>query len=266
MRKHDPRPALAAALPLVVLALAACAPGVPAGPSLFPAGWTPQAGQRCELSDAPRQLPSVDQVVDSAALARDLAGAPAGGYGLFTVGFDTLGMADTVRLSGGDLADGARTAWYGAVTRRMRNRTPFPAATGRRGRPQGWAVLLRVDAGASPAMRVGRSEECAPVLVNATALQAHMQQQFARLNWGSTIQQRPSRVMLEFVVDSMGMVRDARVATSTGLPGVEELALQLIRLARFQPVIVNRQPIAVVVKMPIVYQADPPRTPSAGRP
>ena len=265
MRKHDPRSGRIAALPLV-LGLAACAPGVPAGPPLLPGGWTPPAGQRCELSDAPRQLPSVDQVVDSAALAGDLAGAPGGGYGLFTVGFDTLGMADTVRLSGGDLPDGARTAWYRAVTRRMRERSPFPAATGRRGRPQAWTVLLRVDAGALPAMLVGRSEDCAPVLVNASALQAHVQQQFAQLIWGNAMQQRPSRVMLEFVVDSTGMVRDARVETSTGLPEVEELALRAIRLARFQPVILNRQPISNVVKMPIIYRVDPPRAPSAGRP
>jgi hypothetical protein len=109
--KHDPRSRPIAALPLA-LGLAACALGVAAGPSLLPAGWAPPQGQRCSRIDSPAQLPSVDQVVDSAGLAGELGGATAGSYGMFTVGFDTLGMADTVRLAGGDLPAATQTAWY----------------------------------------------------------------------------------------------------------------------------------------------------------
>lgn len=51
----------------------------------------------------------------------------------------------------------------------------------RRGRPRSWSVLLRVDAGNPPALRVGRSEECPPVLTNAFAVQAYVQQAFSQL-------------------------------------------------------------------------------------
>jgi TonB family protein len=254
--KHVPWSRPIAALPLV-LGLAACAPGVAAGPSLLPAGWAPPQGQRCEVQDAPGQLPSVDQVVDSAALAGELGGAA--GYGLFTVGFDTLGMADTVRLSGGDLPAAAQTAWYQAVTRRMRERSPFPVPV-RRGRPQGWSVLLRVDAGNPPALRVGRSEECPPVLTNAFAVQNYVQQAFSELIRSNPIQQRPARVMMDFVVDSTGAVRDARVETSTGFPAVEEIAHRAIRQGSFQPALLNRRPVSVKVRMPIQFTVGTPRS------
>lgn len=252
--KHDPRSRPIAALPLV-LGLAACAPGVAAGPSLLPTGWAPPQGQRCEVADAPRQLPSVNQVVDSAALAGELGGA--GGYGLFTVGFDSLGMADTVRLTGGDLPAATQTAWGQAVTRRMRERSPFPVPV-RRGRPQAWSVLLRVDAGSAPALRVGRSEECPPVLTNGFAVQSYVQQAFSQLIRNNPIQQRPARVMMDFVVDSTGAVRGARVETSTGLPAVEEIARQAIRQGRFQPAILNRRPVSVQVRMPISFTVGTP--------
>lgn len=265
MRKHRPNSRRsAAALPLV-LGMAACAPAVPAGPALLQPGWSPPPGQRCERSDAPRQLPSADQVVDSAALAGDLAGAPAGGYGLFTVGFDSLGMADTVRLSGGDLPSVARTAWYDAVTRRMRERSPYPV-TGRRGRPLPWSVLLRLDAGASPTLRVGRSEHCPPVLTNGFAIQSHVQQAFSQLIRSSRIQQRPARVMMEFVVDSTGAVRGARVQSSNGTAEVEVIARQAIQLARFQPAILNRQAVPAVARMPIIFTVATPRSSSGRQP
>ncbi|HEX2188499.1 MAG TPA: hypothetical protein VHG51_06345, partial [Longimicrobiaceae bacterium] len=90
------RPRRLAALPLALAGLSACASGGAArGPVLLPSGWAPPAGQRCEIQDAPRQLPAVDQVVDSAALAGELRGAPAGTVGLFTIRYDTLGVADT---------------------------------------------------------------------------------------------------------------------------------------------------------------------------
>lgn len=258
MNKHRPTSRHAAAALPLVLGMAACAPAVPAGPSLLPAGWSPPQGQSCDVVDAPRQLPSVDQVVDSAALSSDLAGAPAGGYGLFTLGYDTLGMADTVRLAGGDLPATARTAWYDAVTRRMRERSPFPV-TGRRGRPQPWSVLLRLDAGASPIMRVGRSQQCPPVLTNGFAVQSYVQQAFSQLVRSSRIQQRPARVMMEFVVDSTGAVRDARVQSSNGTAEVEVIARQAIQQARFQPAILNRQAVSTVARMPINFTVSTPR-------
>ena len=263
MKKHRPRTRRAAAALPLVLGMAACAPSVAAGPALLQPGWSPPQGQRCERSDTPRQLPSVDQVVDSAGLAGELGGAPAGGYGLFTVGFDTLGMADTVRLAGGDLPAAARTAWYDAVTRHMRERSPFPV-TGRRGRPQPWSVLLRLDAGSSPIMRVGRSQHCPPVLANGFAVQSYVQQAFSQLIRSSRIQQRPARVMMEFVVDSTGMVRDERVQSSNGTAQVEVVARRAIQQARFQPAILNRQAVPAVVRMPIIFTVSRPRNqPSA---
>jgi TonB family protein len=260
--KHDPRSRPIAALPLV-LGLAACAPGVAAGPSLLPAGWAPPQGQRCEVGDAPRQLPSVDQVVDSAALAGELGGATGGSYGMFTVGFDTLGMADTVRLAGGDLPAATRAAWYDAVTRRMRERSPFPVPV-RRGRPESWSVLLRVDGGSAPAFRLGRSEDCPPVLTNGFAVQNYAQQTFAQLIRNNPIQRRPARVVMEFVVDSTGVVRDARVYSSNGVPSVDEIARRAIAQSQFQPALLNRVPIPSSVRMPFDFTLSPSRTQSTG--
>lgn len=264
MTKYDPRSARIAALPLV-LGLAACAPGAAAGPQLLTPGWVPPPGQRCELSDSPRQLPSVDQVVDSAALARDLAGAPGGGSGLFTVRFDTLGMADTVRLAGGAVPAGTQAAWHGAVTRRMRERSPLPVPV-RRGRPQSWSALLQVEGGASPRMRLGRSEECAPVLTNGFAVQGFAQQAFARQIRNNPMRQRPSQVMMDFVVDSTGAVRGARVHTSSGIPDMDEIARQAVEQGRFLPALLNRQAVGTKVRMPFAFTVNPPNRPSSIRP
>jgi TonB family protein len=258
--KQDPRSRPIAALPLV-LGLAACAPGVAAGPSLLPTGWAPPQGQRCEVDDAPRQLPSVDQVVDSAALAGELGAA--GGHGLFTVGFDTLGMADTVRLAGGDLPAATQTAWYQAVTRRMRERSPFPVPV-RRGRPQSWTVLLRVDAGSPPSFRLGRSEECPPILTNGFAVQNYAQQTFAQLIQNNPIQRRPARVVMEFVVDSTGAVGNARVYSSNGVPSVDEIARRAVSQGRFQPALLNRVPVSSSVRMPFDFTLGTPRRQSTG--
>ena len=261
--KHTPDfPRRLAALPLVV-GLSACASGASPGPVLLAPGWAPPQGQRCELSDTPRQLPSVDQVVDSAALAGELGGGGAGGYALFTLRYDTLGMADTVRHAGGDLPAATQTAWYQAVTRRLRERSPFPVQV-RRGRPQSWSVLLRVDAGSPPAIRVGRTEECPPVFTNSYAVQAYVQQAFSQLIRTNPIQQRPSRVMMDFVVDSTGAVRGAKVHTSTGAPAVEEIARQAIQQARFHPAVLNRRPVSVKVRMPINFTVAPPQNRPSG--
>ncbi|MEW5931587.1 MAG: energy transducer TonB [Gemmatimonadota bacterium] len=259
MRKHRPklRPA-AGALPFV-LGMAACAPAVSSGPALLPAGWSPPQGQRCEVDDAPRQLPAVDQVVDSAALAGDLAGAGTGGHALFTVGYDTLGVADTVRLAGGDLPAATRAAWLQAVTRRVRGRSPFPVPV-RRGRPESWSVLLRVDAGNAPAFRLGRSEHCPPVLTNGFTVQAYAQQTFAELVRNNPGQRRPARVVMDFVVDSTGAVRDARVHTSNGAPSVDEIARRAVSQGRFQPALLNRVPVSSRNRMPFNFTSGTPES------
>lgn len=66
--------------------------------------------------------------------------------------------------------------------------------------------------------------------------------------------------MMDFVVDSTGAVRDARVQTSTGLAAVEEIARRAIRQGSFQPAILNRRPVSVQGRMPIQFTVGTPRT------
>jgi TonB family protein len=150
----------------------------------------------------------------------------------------------------------------------MRERSPYPVPV-RSGRPRSWSVLLRVDAGSAPAFRLGRSEECPPFLTNGFAVQTSAQQKFVQLIRNNPIQQRPARVTMDFVVDSTGAVRGARVHASTGVPSVDEIARQAVRQGVFQPALLNRRPVSTSVRMPFNFTVGTPRnraTRTDGRP
>lgn len=249
------RPRRLPALPLALFGLAACASGGAApspGPSLLPSGWTPPPGQRCEVQREPRQLPSAAQLVDSAALVGELAPAPGGGHALFTIAYDSLGVADSVEHAGGDLPLELREGWRGAVEDRLRERSPIPAPVAQ-GRPRGWSVLLRVDAGNPPALRVGRSEECPPALTNSFAVTSYVQQAFADFVRANPVHRRPATVMVRMWVDHTGAVQSAEVTRSSAITQIQEIARHAALRAQFQPAMVNRTPVGVWVTLPIQF-------------
>lgn len=260
---HTFRSRRLAALPLA-LGLSACASaGGVAGPALLPSGWAPPTGQRCELSDSPQRLPAASEVVDSAALVGELGGARAG-YGLFTLRYDTLGMADTVRLSGGDLPEAVRDTWLRAVSTRVRPESPIPIQRVR-GRPRGWSALLRIDGGSTPTLRVGRTEECPPALTNARDLARHAEQWFGGFLRQHPAYRRPITVHMRMRVDSTGRVVSAEpVRRSAAIGPVEDIARRVSAQARFHPALLNRQPVGVWVQLPLHFVPPAPNN-QAGR-
>jgi TonB family protein len=115
-------------------------------------------------------------------------------------------------------------------------------------------------------MRVGRSEECSPVLTNAFAVQSFAQQAFARQIRTNPMRQRPSQVTMDFVIDSTGAVRGAHVHTSSGVPDMDEIARQAVQQGRYQPALLNRRAVGTFVRMPFAFTVTPPNRPSGTRP
>ena len=146
-----PRPLVLVA---ALLALPACATGNATGRSALLSDAPTVPGRLCRVSAEPAELPSVDALVDSAALSAAAvqvwraAGAPRG-HALFAMGFDREGLnvrRDLLehRLPQ-EMADSLQKLVF------AHRRTVAQAE-------HEWGVRLRMDVGEQPVLRVGRRE------------------------------------------------------------------------------------------------------------
>jgi len=211
----------------VVLLAAACAPRTHAGEALL----DPHArrGLHCAVSAAPAVLPSVAEVVDSAALLAEVrdawrsAGSPPG-FVLLSLRFDTAGMnvrrAVLESQGGTALADSVQKLVFAHP-----RRTPSARAE--------WGVRLRIELGDAPTARVGRWEVCRAIPRDP---------RLERMAGGWDVRSEvpfvsPSGLVLVRVrVDAAGIVRDAHLERSLTPPrGVEERLLNYARSIPFIP-------------------------------
>ena len=188
------------------------------------------AGRRCEVAKRPRALPALSAVVDSAglqqALAADSTLRGAAGSVLLSMRFDAAGALGWVRPIEGDLPEGAQAAVQQIVQR-------FVRGGARQDEP--WSVRLRVQAGAAPELRLGRSEIC-PVDhgpgASARATEQVTGQDIAEMN-------RATESRIQVRVSPQGQVADVRVLQSSGSRILDDMAVRSARESRFLPELVD---------------------------
>lgn len=241
----------------------------PAVGGVLEPGWDPPPGQRCALSTAPKQLPSAAQVLDTARLASTVASLPErAGHGIFMLGYDSLGVADSVRVVGSSLAPVSREALLSAVAAGVRKNTPFPAQPGRnQARENTWSVLLRIDLGQPLRLRIGRVEMCSPVLTNRSEVA-----QFITREWGRMVASNPGlpprlAIVIEMTIDTTGTVAFAHLAEPVPYRGVVEMAQRAAVRGKFLPARLNRRPVQMKVWLPFqLVIPEPPTKPDGQRP
>jgi hypothetical protein len=112
---------------------------------------------------------------------------------------------------------------------------------------------MRFDSAADD-VRVGRSEECPPELLNrqaverelALALSAGVRSQIA----GLPVRQ----VVMDLRVDSMGGVIDIRPQTFTMIGELDSLAVHVSRKMTFRPATRDRLPTTVWIRIPLGFE------------
>lgn len=208
----------------------------------------------CRVSAEPRVLPSVDQLVDSAALAAAVAevwraaGRPAG-HVLLGMRYSEDGTnvrRDVIEHRVGDaLADTLQKLAF---------------AHRRRAEPgdREWSVRLRMDLGEAPALRVGRTEVCSPQPRNpseagfgngAGAAWGDVRNAFATPSAADAY--TPNTVWVRVALDSRGNVTDVRVERSLSRVGWESRLLNYVRSISFIPAMEDGYPVPAQLSLPL---------------
>jgi TonB family protein len=233
------------------LMAAACAPFASAADESSRLSDTrPESERGCRGAGAPRELPSVDAMVDSAAVSGQLArlwsqaGQPAG-HVLLAMRYDEDGTnvrRDVMEHRVTDaLADSVQRLVF--ATRR----TAQPAE-------REWGVRMRVDLGARPVLRVARSQECRaePVQRGDPALAGTYS------GWGDIRDSAPPPTMAEgglvwvrVALDESGRVTDARVERSAARVFANQRLLQYVRMIAFNPATVDGYPVPGEATIPL---------------
>ena len=250
--------ALAAAL-----SLPACA-GVQSGAEPVPAALLSDAptaapDRRCRVAEEPVELPSANALVDSAALAAAVAeawraaGQPAG-HVLLAMRFDGQGTNVRRDVIEHRLAPEMASALQELVFTHRRQGAPAERE---------WSVRLRVDLGAAPVMRVGRSEVCQPKPREASAtlgggpvgsigrVWGDMRDGWAVSTTTTTSPHEQSTVWVRVALDARGNVTDVRVERSLARAGAETRLLHYVRSVSFFPATEDGYPVPAEFSFPM---------------
>lgn len=210
----------------------------------------PDSDRGCRGAGAPRELPSADAMVDSAALSAGVArlwreaGEPSG-HVLLAMRFDEDGLnvrRDVLEHRSTDaLADSVQRLVFAA------RRTTAPAE-------REWGVRMRIDLGAQPVLRVARSQECRPAPLQRG--DAALAGSFTA--WGDVRDPSPPPTMAEggliwvrVALDEAGRVTDARVERSAARVFADQRLLQQVRMIAFNPATVDGYPVPGETTIPL---------------
>jgi hypothetical protein len=201
----------------------------------------PDEGRHCSVASAPQQLPAAAQLIDADAFTAQAerlwagAGKP-DGHVVFSVrhGLDGVQVRRSIvesTLPAG-LADTLQKLVYAY-------RRETPAA------PVEWGVRLRVDAGETVALRVGRREECTARPrdpgYRSSAFDVREKGEADDLPLGR--QTDPGLVWVHVRVDAQGLVTDARVERRVLAAVAEQRVLSYVRGLTFDPALDDGEPV-----------------------
>lgn len=250
-------------IPRVLVALAALA--LPACAALRPSSvYAPEEllsdapprplDRTCRVSPLPEVLPAADALLDSAAFAAAAAdawraaGSPAG-HVLLALRYDAQGVNVRRDVLEHRVTDALADALQGLA---FAHRRHGDAAEGE------WSVRLRVDLGAAPRVRVGRTEVCSVRLRSAgdagwggpvAAAWGDARSQWAPPSAAELA--GPSTVWVRVAVDSRGYVTDARVERGIARLASENRVLNYVRSIAFIPAMEDGYPVPGQLSMPL---------------
>jgi hypothetical protein len=186
----------------------------------------------CRRLDLPRRLPAMADLVDSAALASRLVGAPIAGSPEVELGLAfprPSGSPQAWVIDSGDTPDaGARLAEL------------VQAALRADGAPPGTTLRIHLRATPPIELRVQRSILCAPVPLDSEGSAQPVVQVAGGVRpappqrWNAVIRQR---------IGADGVVLDARLQPGSGKPELDRLALLPVFARRWQPATLDGRPV-----------------------
>jgi TonB family protein len=247
-----PRPLLLVAALLALPACAAVTGNVPGRSALLSDAPMPP-GRPCRVSPEPAELPSVDALVDSAALSAAAVqvwrGARAQrGHALFAMGFDREGLnvrRDLLehRLPQ-EMADSLQKLVF------AHRRTVAQAE-------HEWGVRLRMDVGEQPVLRVGRRELC-PAQPRDRRVAGYGP--FSGSTFGDVRDREATpglplpgsgTVWVRVMLDAAGNVTEARLERSLARPAWERSVLNYVRAISFVPATEDGWPVPAQLVFPL---------------
>ena len=213
------------------------------GTACASAGGAP-SGSSC-TSDLARHERSLDEVVDSVALVRGLAGLwrPQGSLAFAYLPFDSAGRPDSASVIA-SIPEGERDALGRVILRHARS----GALTAER-----VDLFIGDDQGLAP-RRVRELRTCPPEILNRDIVARMLVQEASRLDILAT-----TVVRLYALVEEDGSVGEVRIDRGSSNFDVDAAAVGVIRRTVFEPGRVEGIPTPVWASFPVTFRVVPPR-------
>lgn len=245
---------------LSLLLLAACAPGATVARvdelspeqrelALLLPGEVPE-GRGCAISAAAPPAPETVVDVDAyrGALDRALTGPPVGDA-VLSVGSDSTGKLTRFRVVRASLPDSVATLLATALEGHLR-----PLV--RDGHAAGWHLRMKiVPAAADDLVRVARLVSCRPRLRNRYAVSQRIDDALARHPDVAKLPDRQRTTVVWLHVGRDGGILKTEVHKTSGRFQVDRIALDAVSVAVFDPALLDGEPVAVWVSLPIVVRS-----------
>ena len=217
---------------------------------------TPMAAQVRVLVAPSPPVPTVPTLLDSAALHAALARLPGMRAEkrvahVFRIAFDSTGAPKPpVAVVPAAMPAAYREAVAPLLTAALRPIAP---------RLGGWETLLLVEAGAAPRIEFVELPQRSPSVANLAVLGDHLYEAAQRMmRADGTLAGTQASVRLSLRVGEDGRAADPRIASSSGIPKVDEAALGAVPTMRFRPALIDGEPVPSRVVLPVrfVFERD----------
>ncbi len=257
------RKLLGAAVTGLGLIMAACASSGTTGGKLVPVDGLSAAqrdaalllpgempgGRGCTANTESPPAPEKVLDVDAYRVALDRAlTKPAVGDAVLSVGADSTGKLTRFRVVRASLPDSVATLLATALDGHLR---PLRRA----GRPVGWHLRMRIVPGSADGfIRVALITSCRPRVRNRNAVSRRIDDALAGHPNVTKLPDRQRTVLVWVHVGRNGRILKAEVHKTSGRLEVDRIALDAVSVALFDPALLDGEPVAVWVSLPIIVQ------------
>jgi TonB family protein len=205
-------------------------------------------------------VPRIRNLVDAPALLDAVSAAGLEGptpWTAISVSWDSAGELDTLFTVATGLSAERAAAVERAVAARL---IPQQGAMRTRAAPGGgteeysgaWGVLLRLDGGDEPRIRVAWPEECPPAVLNMDHVLRRVGWEIERFSvLGRRALPRAATVLLHVLAD--GTVEHSTIVSSSTVPEVDAAALRIANEVRYRPSTRDGRPVDEWVELPVIF-------------